>query len=307
MLVTSVTVRVALPASSLSEGVGMLRRRYLALVVFFAMLSTLFPFAREAAAVSTGVVISQVYGGGGNSGATLKNDFIELFNRGSAAIDVSAWSVQYASMLGTSWQRTNLSGSIAPGQYYLVQEAQGAGGTQNLPTPDATGTIAMSATAGKVALLNNNTTLPTGTSCPSAATVIDFVGYGSAANCFEGNGPTATLSNTTAALRSGSGCVETDNNAADFVVGAPNPRNSASPLGNCNDQPPDVSGTVPSAGASGVAFNANISVTFSEPVTVTVPWFTISCSLTGAHPAASTGARTTFSLDPTADFVGSEP
>src|SRR5207302_1856495 len=115
MLVTSVTVRVALPASSLSEGVGMLRRRYLALVVFFAMLSTLFPLAREAAAVSTGVVISQVYGGGGNSGATLKNDFIELFNRGSAAIDVSAWSVQYASMLGTSWQRTNLSGSIAPG------------------------------------------------------------------------------------------------------------------------------------------------------------------------------------------------
>src|SRR5437016_7632795 len=137
MLVTSVTVRVALPASSLSEGVGMLRRRYLALVVFFAMLSTLFPFAREAAAVSTGVVISQVYGGGGNSGATLKNDFIELFNRGSAAIDVSAWSVQYASMLGTSWQRTNLSGSIAPGQYYLVQEAAGAGGTTNLPTPDA--------------------------------------------------------------------------------------------------------------------------------------------------------------------------
>ena len=129
----------------------MLRRRYLALVVFFAMLSTLFPLAREAAAVSTGVVISQVYGGGGNSGATLKNDFIELFNRGSAAIDVSAWSVQYASMLGTSWQRTNLSGSIAPGQYYLVQEAAGAGGTTNLPTPDATGTIAMSATAAKVA------------------------------------------------------------------------------------------------------------------------------------------------------------
>ncbi len=34
---------------------------------------------------AAGVVISQVYGGGGNSGATLKNDFIELFNAGASA------------------------------------------------------------------------------------------------------------------------------------------------------------------------------------------------------------------------------
>ena len=27
--------------------------------------------------------ISQVYGGGGNAGSTLKNDFIEVFNRGN--------------------------------------------------------------------------------------------------------------------------------------------------------------------------------------------------------------------------------
>src|SRR5437588_6675285 len=118
----------------------MLRRRYLALVVFFAMLSTLFPFAREGAAVSTGVVISQVYGGGGNSGATLKNDFIELFNRGATAVNVTGWSVQYAPATGTTtWSTTNLVGvTIQPGQYYLVQEAAGTGGTTNLPTPDAT-------------------------------------------------------------------------------------------------------------------------------------------------------------------------
>jgi hypothetical protein len=46
--------------------------------------------------------ISQVYGGGGNAGATYKNDFIEIF-RGDTSVDVSAWSVQYASA-GTSWQ-----------------------------------------------------------------------------------------------------------------------------------------------------------------------------------------------------------
>lgn len=99
-----------------------------------------------------GVVISQVYGGGGNSGATLKHDFVELYNRTAAPVDVTGWSVQYASSTGTTWQRTSLTGTIAPGGHYLIQQAQGAGGTAALPTPDATGTIAMSATAGKVVL-----------------------------------------------------------------------------------------------------------------------------------------------------------
>jgi len=40
------------------------------------------------------VVISQVYGGGGNSGATLKSDFIELFNFGSTSVNLSGWSLQ---------------------------------------------------------------------------------------------------------------------------------------------------------------------------------------------------------------------
>jgi hypothetical protein len=61
------------------------------------------------------IVISQIYGGGGNSGATLKNDFIELFNPGGVAVSVNGWSVQYASAAGTTWQVTNLSGTIPPG------------------------------------------------------------------------------------------------------------------------------------------------------------------------------------------------
>ena len=76
---------------------------------------------RQACAASPDVVISQVYGGGGNSGATFKNDFIELFNRGSADVDLAGWSVQYASATGTSWAATPLSGTIKPGQHYLVQ------------------------------------------------------------------------------------------------------------------------------------------------------------------------------------------
>ena len=71
---------------------------------------------------ASGIVISQVYGGGGNSGATLRNDFIELFNPGSVAVNVNNWTVQYASVDGSSWEPTVLSGTIQPGHYYLVQQ-----------------------------------------------------------------------------------------------------------------------------------------------------------------------------------------
>src|SRR5215510_3472157 len=105
------------------------------------------------------VVISQIYGGGGNSGATLRNDFVELFNRSNAAVGLSGWCLQYASAAGSftlgNNQTTTLGGSIPAGGYYLVQLSQGTGGTQDLPTPDAAGLTAMSATSGKLALLNS--------------------------------------------------------------------------------------------------------------------------------------------------------
>jgi len=91
-------------------------------------------------------VISQVYGGGGNSGTTYKNDFIEIFNRSNTPVDLTGYSLQYAGATGTTWEVTSLTSvTLSPGQYYLVQEAQGAGGTTNLPAPDATGAIAMAA------------------------------------------------------------------------------------------------------------------------------------------------------------------
>ncbi len=111
--------------------------------------------AAPASAASPDVVISEVYGGGGNSGATYTNDFIELYNPSATAVSVAGWSVQYASATGSTGRRPTLAGSIAAGGHYLVQEGAGAGGTTALPTPDATGAIAMSATAGKVALVTS--------------------------------------------------------------------------------------------------------------------------------------------------------
>jgi predicted extracellular nuclease len=178
-----------------------------------------------ASAASADVLISQVYGGGGNSGATYTNDFVELHNVGAAAVDISGWSVQYGSAGGTTYQTTALSGTVQPGAFYLVSEGAGAGGTTPLPTPDATGSIALSATAGKVALVTSATALGCGSSCAAAAGVHDFVGYGGA-NDAE-TAPAPAPSNTTSVARA-DGAADTDNNAADFAAGPPNPRNSSS-------------------------------------------------------------------------------
>ena len=187
--------------------------------------ATLFATGAQAA-----VLISQVYGGGGNSGAPLTNDFVELCNNGAQPVSLAGWSVQYASSAGTSWVNSvPLAGSIPAGGRFLIQMAGGANGMP-LPTPDVSGNTNMSGTAGKVALVNSTAILSG--SCPTGnATVVDFLGYGSATNCALGppptGTPTANLSNTTAALRGGgNSCTSTGNNSADFVIGAPNPRNS---------------------------------------------------------------------------------
>ncbi len=265
---------------------------------------------QSADAISTTIVISQVYGGGGNTGAPYTNDFIELYNRGTTTVSLAGWSVQYASATGTgnfganSGQLTELSGSLAPGQYWLIQEAGGSTGVP-LPTPNVTDAtpISMAAGAGKVALVNTTTPLGCNGSlaqpCTPAAlaTIIDLVGYGNA-NFFEGSGAAPTLSNTTAALRKLNGAQDTDNNSADFTAGAPNPRNTPPP-----DAAPSVASTVPANGASSVPLSSNVSVTFSEPVNVTASWYTLSCSLSGAHTATFSGGPTTFVLDPGTDFV----
>ncbi len=173
-----------------------------------------------ASALRAQVVISQVYGGGGNTGATFRNDFIELFNRGAEPQLLDGWTIQYAGSAATAYQSTALGGALQPGQYYLIQQSAGAGGTMNLPVPDATGTAAMSSSAGKLVLRN------------AANDSVDRVGYGLATNEFEG-APTRDLSNTTAAVRARNGCQDTDDNSTDFMIAAPAPRNRSTVTVNC--------------------------------------------------------------------------
>jgi uncharacterized protein len=182
----------------------------------------------EALSVSPDIVISQVYGAGGNTGALYTNDFVELFNRSLAPVSLTGWSVQYASATGGGnfASPIPLSGSLGPGQYYLVQAGGGANGSP-MPSADATGTTLMGATAGKVALVNIATALAcNGGSTPCTPTqelnIVDLVGYGNA-NYFEGSAA-PTLSATLAARRAAAGCTDTNQNASDFTASAPTPR-----------------------------------------------------------------------------------
>lgn len=211
------------------------RVRLLALLC--ALATVLVP--SSAGSGSFGIVVSQVFGGGGNSGAPFDSDYVELFNRSSSAVDLSGWTVQYATASGTSWSATALAGTIQPGRYYLVKLASGANGAP-LPAADATGTTNLSSASGKVALVRDATPLTCGAtqgSCSAAPLVEDLVGFGAATD-FEGSAAAPTLSSTTAAVRTSEGCADTDVNSADFSASAPAPRNSASPARSCAAPPP---------------------------------------------------------------------
>ena len=291
-----------------------MRATLIALLAFFALTA-------PASAGTQDLVISQVYGGGGNSGATYTHDFIELFNRGTAPITLDGMSLQYASATGTgnfgatATQLTELSGTIQPKRYFLVQEASNAPVGVALPAPDqsdAISPIAMAAGAGKVALATGTTTLGcngAGTAVCNAsqlARIVDLVGYGNA-NFFEGTGAAPTLSATTSAQRDRGGCEDTDDNAADFTAAATAPRNSATGPRFCDaDAAPAVSAHTPASGASDVSLDADVAITFSEDVDVTGAWFSISCTMSGAHTAVATGGPREFTLDPDADFAQNE-
>ena len=187
--------------------------------------------AHAAPSTGAGVVINEVYGGGGNGGAAFDRDFIELVNKTSAPVDVSTWSLQYASASGTSWtNKTNLTGSIPAGGRIVVGEAFGSDTSLPDVPVDISGSIPMSGTGAKVALVNTQTALP-GTTCTDACSdlpqVVDFVGWG-AANDWAGAGPAPATTNATSVSRN-SASTNTADNASDFTAGTPTPGAGSTP------------------------------------------------------------------------------
>jgi DNA/RNA endonuclease G (NUC1) len=245
-----------------------------------------------AAVAPAKVLITQVYGGGGNTSspaAPLQNDFVELFNAGGTTQDLSSWSVQYGAAAGnfqaTNSQTVELTGSIEPGQYYLIKMGGGTAGVA-LPPAEVTSSTSMAAGAGKVALVNQKAALGCGGSTAACdetqkAHIIDLVGYGSVS--FSEGASAPTLANNRAAMRNDR-CVDTNNNAADFSSVVPAPRNSASTKAPC----------VAVAAGLGSVTVANASVSSESNVTVTANVFD-----TNGQPFADPVALTWTSADPT--------
>ncbi|MBX3692895.1 lamin tail domain-containing protein [Dokdonella sp.] len=253
--------------------------------------------AGASAGASAQVVISQVYGGGGNSGAPYTHDFVELFNRGATAQSLAGWSVQYTSATGNGNFAigATLTGSIPPGGYYLVQMSGGTNGAP-LPTPDATGTSAMNSTNGKVILANVDSNIACNggsTACnpTQLGQIVDLVGFGTA-NFHEGAAPAPAPGNTTSISRLDGGCTDSDDNGADFTTGPVNPRNSQSPTNLCGGP------------ALPTASMANVSL--PEGDTGTTPFvFTVSLSTTPASDVTFAYATANGTAIAGTDYVAS--
>jgi hypothetical protein len=194
------------------------------------------------------IVFSQIYARGGNPGSTYKDNYVELFNRSNNAADISGMPFHITSDTGAftvAFVFTSSRGLvIPPGGYLLIEfESTGTSGGA-LPFPDlfvpqlpAPFGVSLSP-SGKIAFSKTGTSLFGSCGLPNP-NVIDFVGYGATANCFEGTGPTPTLSDTSAAIRKNGGCIDTNNNASDFVIGTPSPHNSFSAKHSCSAAPID--------------------------------------------------------------------
>ncbi|MFL6697560.1 MAG: ExeM/NucH family extracellular endonuclease, partial [Vitreoscilla sp.] len=209
-------------------------------------------------ASASGVVISQVFGGNGVAPNAYASDYVELFNAGATAQSIAGWSIQYSSSTGTGTFAANsitpLSGTLQPGQHYLVQLVTTSGNALPVTADVTNNSLNISGSAGKLIIANTSTGLAcngaqTACSATQLAQIVDLVGYGPATNFAEGS-PAPAPSATTAILRAGNGCTDSGNNAADFAVGTPLPRNSLSapaPCSGATPPPPPPPAPPPSA------------------------------------------------------------
>ena len=262
------------------------------LLVLLTALALPLGVASARASGSGSIVVGEVYAAGGNSGAAYANDYVELLNRGAGDVSIDGWTLQYASAASTSWSQTALSGTIPAGGRYLVQLASGGATGASLPAADATGSSNLAVTGGKVAVVDDATALSCGASagsCSSVSGLEDLVGYGSAAD-YEGSAAAPAGSATNALARAGSGCTDTDDNAADFATAAPNPQNSSAAASTCAGSPPPSG----SGGSAGV----DVDVQPLLAISLDHPTLSFPAAVPGSTPAPLPEDVTVTSNDP---------
>lgn len=242
------------------------------LIVVMLVCSGVFGTIQPVGAVSTTVVISQFQIAGTNAA----DEFIELHNVSGSSVDLNGFTLVYRSAAGTSdvtlfsWSTIT---TVPAGGYFLVGATPGYDGSPTADSTYADGTNGkLSGTSGGLAIRNG---------AANTGTIVDSVGYGSATNIFVETANAAVPTANNSGTRKTGGCLDGDNNSTDFEALAPSvPRNSSTTPVLCGappvDNPPTVTTTSPTNGATNVVPSANITVTFSESVTLT--------DLTGNRP-----------------------
>ncbi len=167
------------------------------------------------------VVISEAYLKGGSTGAPYNKKFVELYNDGDTAQDLSGWSLQYRPddrVTAPSAANTQeLSGSIAAGGHYLIQIRGNAANGADLPAPDLISTgMNPSGTKGQLYLANVAESLALPSGDVDDPRVVDFLGYGSAV-AFETAPAVVDGPNGTPNSLVRTDLVDTDDNSADFT------------------------------------------------------------------------------------------
>src|SRR5579862_4932845 len=219
--------------------------------LFWFITLVITPLPLSAQAISSTLVISQVYLGTGGIFAP-KSQYVEIFNKGTTTINLSTWSLQYAAEGTTPWQVFPLSGSMAPGQYYLISVTgtTNPAGTISLPPPDLTiATLSLPQNVGKLILASAMT--PYTNDCPLGdPTLIDLVGYGTT-GCFKGRALIAPQpADLLAFVRKAGGCIDMGINSADFTSVTPVFRNTASSLNLCSGTSGTKSFSIPDDGGT---------------------------------------------------------
>jgi predicted extracellular nuclease len=231
---------------------------------------------------------------------TSNNKALEIFNGTGAPVDLGAngYAVQTC-FNGSSSCSLNipLVGTVAPGDVFVL--AQSAASPVILAQADQTNGSGW---------FNGNDVVV----LRKGAALIDVIGQlGFDPGTEWGTGLTSTADNTLrrkATVEDGDGnpgnvfdpSVEWDGFPTDTFAGL----GTHTIVG--GDLAPAVASTTPANDATGVALDANIAVAFSEGVTVTGSWFTITCTTSGEHTAMVSEGPATFTLDPDSNFAAGE-
>ena len=244
---------------------------------------------------STELFFSEYVAGTGN------NKALEIYNGTGAPVNLGTggYAVQIFLNGSTTPQTLSLTGTIAAGDVYVLAQA----GADPAIVAQADRQVTLSFDGNDAVVLARFT---------PARRVLDAIGQvGFNPGTEWGTGNTTTASHT---LRR-KGTIEAgDTIESDSFDPAAQwdafPANTFDGLGSHTitpqDAAPAVSTTTPGNGATNVATDVNISITFSENVSVSASSFAISCATSGTHSAALSGGPTDYTLDPDTDFAPNE-